>query len=81
MRLSAELPKGFWGEVVNYACFVINRSPATRIDFKVPDEVWSGKSIDYSIFRIFGCLTYVHVQSGERSKLDLMSIKCICLGL
>ena len=26
-------------------------------------------------------LTYVHVQSGERSKLDSRSRKCICLGL
>jgi hypothetical protein len=36
---------------------------------------------DYSILRIFGCPTYVHVQSGERSKLDSKSRKCICLGL
>jgi hypothetical protein len=81
MRLSAELPKSFWVEAVNYACFVTNRSPATRIDFKFPKEVWSGKPVDYSMLRIFGCPTYVHVQSGERSKLDSKSRKCICLGL
>ena len=51
------------------------------IDFKVPQKVWSGKPVDYSMLRIFGCLTYVHVQSGERSKLDSQSRKCICLGL
>jgi hypothetical protein len=33
------------------------------------------------VLRIFGCPTYVHVQSGERSKLDSKSRKCICLGL
>jgi hypothetical protein len=61
MRLSAELPKSFWAESVNYACFVTNRSPTARIDFKVPEEVWSGKPVDYSMLRIFGCPTYVHV--------------------
>jgi hypothetical protein len=33
------------------------------------------------MLRKFGCPTYVHVQSGERSKLDSKSRKCICLGL
>jgi hypothetical protein len=42
---------------------------------------WSGKPVDYSMLRIFDCSTYVHVQSGERSKLDSKSRKCICLGL
>jgi hypothetical protein len=80
MRLSAELPKSFWAEAVNYACFITNRSLAAGIDFKVLEEVWSGKPVDYSMLRIFGCPTYVHVHSGERSKLDSKSRKCICLG-
>jgi hypothetical protein len=29
----------------NYACFVTNRSPSAAIDFKVPEEVWSGKPV------------------------------------
>ena len=33
------------------------------------------------MLRIFGCPTYVHVQSGEQLKLDSKSRKCICLGL
>jgi len=81
MRLNAGLLKSFWAEAVNYACFVTNWSPSIAIDFKVPEEVWLGKLVDYSVLRIFGCRTYVHVQSGERSKLDSKSIKCICLGL
>lgn len=80
MRLNAGLPKSFWAEAVNYACFVTNRSPSAAIDFKVPEEVWSGKPVDYSVLKIFGCPAYVHVQSGERSKLDPKSRKCICLG-
>jgi hypothetical protein len=33
------------------------------------------------MLRIFGCPTYIHMQNGERSKLDSKSSKCICLGL
>jgi hypothetical protein len=65
MRLSVGLAKSFWAEVVNYACFITNRSPAFGIDFKIPKEVWSGKLVDYSMLRIFCYPTYAHVQSGE----------------
>ena len=80
MRLNAGLPKVFWVETVNTANFIINRSPSSAIDFKIPEEVWSGRPIDYSSLKIFGCPAYVHVQSGERSKLDSKSRKCVFLG-
>jgi hypothetical protein len=49
------------------------------IDFKVPKEVWSDKSVDYSVLKIFGYPTYIHVQSGEQSKFDPKLRKCIFL--
>ena len=39
MRLNAGLPKVFWAETVNAASFIINRSPSSAIDFKIPKEV------------------------------------------
>ena len=80
MRLNAGLPKVFWAETVNTASFIINRSPSSAIDFKIREEVCSGRPIDYSSLKIFGCPIYVHVQSGERSKLDSKSRKCVFLG-
>lgn len=73
MRLNAGLPKVFWAKTLNTTSFIINRSPSSAIDFKIPKEVWSGKLVDYSSLKIFGCRAYVYVQSGERSKLDLKS--------
>ena len=70
MRLNVRLPKVFWAETINIANFIINRSPSSAIDFKIPEEVWSGRPIDYLSLKIFGCPAYVHVQSGEHSKLD-----------
>ena len=80
MRLNARLPKVFWAETVNTTSFIINRSPSSAIDFKIPEEVWSGRPVNYSSLKIFGCPAYVHVQSGKRSKLDLKSRKCVFLG-
>ena len=64
----------------NHISFIINRSPSSAIDFKISEEVCLGRPIDYSSLKIFGCLAYVHMQSGERSKLDSKSRKCVFLG-
>ena len=80
MRLNAGLLKAFWAEVVNMACFIIYRSPSVALDGKVAEEVWTEKEVNYSILRIFGCPTYVHIPSKERSKLDAKSKQCIFLG-
>jgi hypothetical protein len=80
LRLNAELPKIFWAEVVNMACYIINRSPRVALDGKVAEEVWTGQEVDYSFMRIFGCPAYVHISGEDRSKLDPKSKKCIFLG-
>ena len=80
MRLNVGLPKVFWAKTVNTASFIINRSPSSAIDFKIPEEVWSSRPVDYSSLKIFGCPAYVRVQSRKRSKLDSKSRKCVFLG-
>ncbi|KAK3028831.1 hypothetical protein RJ639_038658 [Escallonia herrerae] len=80
MRLNADLPKSFWAEVVNTACYLINRSPSSAINHQFLEEVWSGKQVNFSAMRIFSCLAYVHLQNEERSKLDPKSKECIFLG-
>jgi transposase InsO family protein len=80
LRLNAELPKIFWAEAVDMACYIINRSPRVALDGKVTEEVWTGQEVDYSFMRIFGCPAYVHISGEDRSKLDPKSKKCIFLG-
>ena len=77
MLSNAGLSKDFWAEEVSTACFLVNRSPSTAIEFKTPEEVWSGKPADYSNLRIFGCPAYMHVSEG---KLEPRARKCIFLG-
>ena len=59
------------------ACYLVNRTPASVIDFQTPKEVWSGTPTDYSKLKIFGCLAYAHYDDG---KLNAKARKCIFLG-
>ena len=47
---------------------------------KTPEEVFSGKKLDVGHFRIFGCLTYSHVSSEKRTKLEPTIEKGISIG-
>jgi transposase InsO family protein len=52
LRLKAKLPKIFWAEAMNMACYIINRSPRVSLDGKIAEEVWTGQKVDYSFMRI-----------------------------
>jgi len=47
---------------------------------KTPEEAFSGKRPDVEHLRIFGCLTYSHVPSEKRTKLDPTAEKGILVG-
>ncbi|KZV34961.1 hypothetical protein F511_04935 [Dorcoceras hygrometricum] len=77
MLVSSGLSKKFWGECVLTAAFLINRSPSVPLDGKCPESVWSGKEIDYSHLRTFGCTAFAH-KRGD--KLEPRAVKCVFLG-
>ena len=74
------LPKLLWGEAANTAVYVQNRSPHQALDFKTPEEVFTGKKLDVSHLRIFGCLVYFHVLKEKRNKLEAFGKKGIFVG-
>lgn len=80
MRLHAGLPKMFWAEAISTAAFLINRGPSTPLNFEIPEEVWSGKEVKLSFLKVFGCLSYIHVDANARSKLDAKSKRCFFIG-
>ena len=45
MRLQAGLPKVFWVDTVDAAGYLVNRSPHTRLDGRLPEEVWSRRTV------------------------------------
>jgi len=66
-----------WTEAVSTACYLVNHSPHSALDFKVLEEIWSGNPVDYSNLRIFRCPAYAHINNG---KLAPRAIECIFLG-
>ena len=47
------------------------------MEFRIPEEVWSGKKVKFSHLKVFGCVFYVHIDSNARSKLDAKSKICL----
>jgi hypothetical protein len=80
MRLHAGLPKAFWADAINTAAYLINRSPSVPLDMKLPEEEWTRKKVNLSHLRIFGCVSYVHIDSENRDKLDAKARKCYFIG-
>ena len=80
MLSQAGLSQGFWAEALYTTVYLINRSPNASLQFKIPEELWSGHSLSYDKLRTFGCEAYVHVPRELRANLDPKSRKCIFVG-
>ena len=77
MLLRSNLSKHFWAEAAVTAAYLINRSPSSALEFKTPQEVWSGKPPDLSNLKVFGCPAYAHIRQG---KLELRAVKGYFMG-
>lgn len=71
------LLNSLWAEPAKIACYVVNRSPTTTIEMKIPMEMWTGKPVDYSHLHTFRCSLYVIYNAQERTKLDPKFKRCI----
>ena len=51
----SELGDGFWAEALLTAVLIVNLSSSRPLGYKIPQELWSGKTPDYGKLQIFGC--------------------------
>nr|XP_019703534.2 uncharacterized protein LOC105038855 isoform X1 [Elaeis guineensis] len=77
--------KIFWGEAVLIATHLINHLPSRVLHFKSPMDILSTFYPDLNttnnlVPRIFGCVSFVHIHSQNRGKLDPKALKCIFVG-
>jgi hypothetical protein len=72
MLSHAGLPHSLWAKTVTTSCYLVNRSPSTAIDCKIPEDVWSGKPPHYDHLRVFGCPAYAHIR---QNKLETRALK------
>jgi len=75
------LPKYFWIEVVNTACYILNRILIHPILKKTPYELWNDKKPNISYFHVLGCKCFVHNNGKDNlGKFDSKADDAIFLG-
>ena len=80
MRLHSGFPKMFWADAINTAVYLINRGPLVPLEHRLPEEVWSGRQVSLNHLKVFGCVSYVYIESNDRSKLDAKARKCFFIS-
>ena len=61
IRLHAGLALKFWANAVDTVVYLINRGPSSSLDVGIPEEAWTGKKVNYSFLKPFGCEAFVHI--------------------
>ena len=74
------LPFFLWAEAYSIVVYVLNWSLHRALGRKTPEEMFTGKVHEIGHFRIFGCLTYSHVPSEKRTKLEATCEQGIFVG-
>ena len=80
MLFENSVPKHFWAEAVNTACYVQNRILIRPILNKTPYELWKGRKPNISYFKPFGCECYILNTKDQIGKFDSKADKGIFLG-
>lgn len=80
MLFGANLPKKYWAEALNTACYLKNLSPTVAVNEKTPEEAWTGKKPDINHLRVFGSSAYVHIPREKREKWDAKSQEHLFVG-
>ena len=74
------LPKGYWGEAVSTAIYLLNRAPTKSFEGKTPYESWTGWKPSLDHLNVFGCIAYVKTLDKSMIKLDDRSLPMIFIG-
>ncbi|KAH9651466.1 Integrase catalytic domain-containing protein [Citrus sinensis] len=74
------LPKYFWAEAVNIACYVLNRVLIRPHLNKTPYELWKDRKPNIGYFKVFGCKCFILNTKDNLGKFDPKSDVGIFLG-
>ena len=80
MMNEKNLPHCYWAEVVSTTVYIMNRTPTATVHNMTPKETFIGRKPDVGHFKVFGCITYVHVLDELHTKLDPKAEKCVFVG-
>lgn len=80
MLQSKGLSLNFCAEAINYANYILNRTPTKVLKNITPEEEWSSIKLDVSHFRVFGSEAWAHILDEKHKTLGPMSENCIFVG-
>ena len=75
------LPMHMWVEATRTTMYVQNKLSHSDLGFKTLEEMFTGKKLEVSHLKIFGCPVYIHIPKEKRTKLDPSRNMGICLIL
>ena len=78
------MPTNYWGEAITTAAYLINRVPSSSLQFQTPFDVLhhtvSAPTIPNMSPKVFGCVAFVYLQKGLRTKLEPQALRCVFVG-
>ncbi|XP_063941175.1 uncharacterized protein LOC135149402 [Daucus carota subsp. sativus] len=77
LRFQSGLPLMYWGDCVMSAVYIMNRLPTAALNHKVPYELLFKEAVDYTEFRVFGCLAMVANPEPTSDKFAPKAIPCV----
>lgn len=80
MLSDADFGKEFWGEAINHAAFLVNRSVNRSNKNGTPEEIWTGQKPNLSSLKVFGTPAMVHISKQKRQKWDKKTTEMMFVG-
>jgi hypothetical protein len=69
-----------WEEATMTVVYVQNRLLHSALGLKTPEEMFTGKKLEVSHLKIFGCPMFIHISKEKRNKLEPSGKKGILVG-
>ncbi|XP_074308066.1 uncharacterized protein LOC141642964 [Silene latifolia] len=80
LKIQSNVPQKFWGECLLTATYLINKMPASLLNWRSPHELLFQKIPTYDELRVFGCQCYATMPSTHRDKFAPRARRCLFLG-
>jgi hypothetical protein len=69
-----------WVEATMTTVYVQNKLSHSALGLKTPEDMFTGKKLEVSHLKIFGCPVFIHIPKEKRNKLEPYGKKGIFVG-